>query len=103
MGVARVLLSMLVPRCSSSLAFVPVLPALCESWTGQLSSCTVVAARFTVHLQRYDGSVSCAQELHMNVLEISPGMDRSGNNLVKLVGEATQSHTVVCKGMFRSC
>lgn len=43
------------------------------------------------------------QELHMNVLEISPGMDRSGNNLVKLVGEATQSHTVVCKGPLHAC
>lgn len=39
----------------------------------------------------------------MNVLEISPGMDRSGNNLVKLVGEATQSHTVVCKGSLHAC
>ena len=35
----------------------------------------------------------------MNVLEICPGMERSGTNLVKLVGEATQSHTVICKGV----
>jgi hypothetical protein len=29
-------------------------------------------------------------------------MDRSGNNLFKLVGEATQSHTVVCNGVLLS-
>eukprot|EP00892_Ulva_mutabilis_P003588 jgi/Ulvmu1/1600/UM111_0028.1 len=37
---------------------------------------------------------ACAQELGVQVLEINPGMDRTGATLLKLIGEATQSHRV---------
>jgi hypothetical protein len=39
-------------------------------------------------------TLGALQELHMNILEISPAVDRSGSNLLRLSGEATQSHNV---------
>lgn len=40
--------------------------------------------------------VTCSvlQELGIQVLEINPGMDRTGAMLLRLIGEATQSHRV---------
>lgn len=40
------------------------------------------------------------QELGFNVIEINPGMDRGGAQVLRLVGEATQSRRLIHKVQF---